>query len=142
MRVGAAKQGGQIQQPGTQAVGHLFAAQHKQLQTGPLPASLIRLAQHMVDEGGHADEDVRLDLLYEVDVSLSAECLAAAGAQHEGAEAQPGMMRQPEGQMRRIGEEIHVPVLFLRTACEHQTDAADVQIVQIVLGIEKRHGVR
>ena len=96
----------------------------------------------MVNEGGHADENIGLDFVDEADVAIGAERLAATGAQHESAEAQPRMVRQPEGKMGGIGEEIDVFIIPLRASGEHQPTAADVEIVQIVLGVKKRHRIR
>ena len=80
MCIGTDKSGGDIAQTSPQTVGAFFTSEHEALQHDPPFAGFMRLTQNMVNEGGHADEDIGLNLVDELNVVLGAKCFAAANA--------------------------------------------------------------
>ena len=119
--------------------GRLFAAEHELAQVRQLHAFLHRLGQHVVEKGRHADQHLRLDLADEPQIALRAHDLAAAGAEHEDAELRARIVRDPEGEVRREGEEIHHAHLALGPADAHHARAGELQVFDIVRAVEKRH---
>jgi hypothetical protein len=96
----------QHREPCPHAFGDFFATEHDAAELRPVFASLSSLTQHVIEEGGHADDDLGPHFFDEGDVSLRAHDLATARADHEGAEAESCMMGLPEGEVRGIGEAV------------------------------------
>ncbi len=132
---------GEIAELQPHAVGHLFAAEHDAPEIFAAHAFLRRLMQDVIHEGRHPDEHVGANLAEETKLALGAHDLAAAGAGGEHAERRAAVVREPERQVRRVGE--HVQELVLATRAAHAEDAlaGELEVREVVVRVEERHGV-
>ena len=97
--------------------------------------------QDVIDEGRHPDEHVGTDLAEETKLTLGAHDLAAAGARGEHAKARAPVVSQPKRQVRRVGEHVKQLVLAPRTAHAKDALARELEIREVVVRVEERHGV-
>ena len=126
----------------TDSSRRFLAAEHDHLELRHPEPIGDRGLEDVIDEGGHADNHLRLDLAHEAQISLGAHRLAAAGIEDEDAELLARVMREPEGEVRRVGKHIQQPHLAFDTAQAHHARAGEPQIVDVVRGVEEGDGLR
>src|SRR5882762_7731726 len=97
---------GEIAKLAADALGDFFPAQDQLAQMVAADSILHRLLENMVDEGGHADENVGLDFLDQAQIAFGAQHLATARAETKQAESRRSIMHSPEGQVARVGKHV------------------------------------
>lgn len=95
--------------------------------------------EEVVEEGGHGDDRVGIDLVDDADVALGADGFPAAGGEHEGVVRGAGVVRLPEGEVGRERECVHVFVGAIRLAELHEPPPALLKAGDVIRGVEERN---
>lgn len=95
----------------------------------------------MIEERRHPDDHLRIDLGDHANVSVRSHDLAASTGEHEGIEADTGIVRLPEGEVGGIREGIDVAERDIGIAKFHEPFTGRLKIVQVVARVDKRDGI-
>lgn len=122
------------------AFGHFFAAEDEFLEIGPACILFGGFLQHVVEEGGHGDDGIGVELGDDADIAVGAHGFAAAGGEGEGVVSQPCVVRLPEGEVRGEGEGVDVAVFRFGAADLHEASTAGFESIEVMLGIQEGDG--